>query len=111
MKIMTLVGEEAPTNLVPAVAVIRGEQALFRMIWCKEFVDGGFRLLVKDYVYCLEILIKLCYLSRIEVNRILYIGVKSNYLQRNASSEGDFLGFLLTLRNESVGSKRDLRPR
>ena len=28
-KIMTLVTEEAPTNFVPAVAVIREEQALF----------------------------------------------------------------------------------
>lgn len=111
MKIMTLVGEEAPTNLVPAVAVIRGGQALFRMIWCKEFVDCNFRPLVKYYVYCLEILITLCCLSKIEVDRILYIGVKSNYLQRNASGEGDLLDFLLTLRNESVGSKRDLRPR
>ena len=29
MKIVTLVTEEAPTNFVPAVAVIREEQALF----------------------------------------------------------------------------------
>jgi hypothetical protein len=45
---MTQVREEAPTNLVPAVAVIRGGQALFRMIWCKEFVGCDFRLLVKS---------------------------------------------------------------
>ena len=40
MKIMTLVTEEAPTNFVPAVAVIRGEQVLFVLIGRKGYVGG-----------------------------------------------------------------------
>jgi len=32
---------------VPAAAVIRGEQALSKKIWRKEFVDGFFKLKVK----------------------------------------------------------------
>ncbi len=42
-KIMTLVKEEVPANFVPAAAVIRREQALFRMIGCKESV-GGYKI-------------------------------------------------------------------
>ena len=40
VKIMTLAREKAPTNFVPAVAVIRREQALFRMIGRKASVGG-----------------------------------------------------------------------
>jgi len=45
---MTLAGEEALTNSVPAVAVIRGERALLIMIGCKGFVDSIYRFFVKD---------------------------------------------------------------
>jgi hypothetical protein len=45
---MTLVGEEALTNSVPAVAVIREERALLIMIGCKGFVDSIYRFYVKD---------------------------------------------------------------
>jgi len=38
-KIMTLFVEEVPTNLVPAVAVIRGGQALLYVTGCKVY--GG----------------------------------------------------------------------
>jgi len=44
---MTLVGEEALTNSVPAVAVIREERGLLIMIGCKGFVDGIYRFFVK----------------------------------------------------------------
>ena len=40
MKIMILIGKEAPANLVPAAAVRRGGRALFGMIGLKGFVDG-----------------------------------------------------------------------
>ena len=49
----------------------------------------------------------LFYLSIVEDNRIPYIGVKSNHLWRNVSGEGGYLGYLLTLRDESIGSKQD----
>ena len=49
----------------------------------------------------------LFYLSIVEDNRISYIGVKSNHLWRNASGESGYLDYLLTLRNESIGSKQD----
>ena len=39
MKIVTLVTEEAPTNFVPAVAVIRNGLTLFRITGCKTCVD------------------------------------------------------------------------
>ena len=39
-KIMTLLVKEVPTNLVPAVAVIRGGQALFYVTGCKKYSDG-----------------------------------------------------------------------
>ena len=38
IKIMTLIGEEAPANFVPAAAVIRKGRALSRMIGRKGFV-------------------------------------------------------------------------
>jgi len=37
---MTLLEKEVPTNLVPAVAVIREGQALFKIIGRKGFVDS-----------------------------------------------------------------------
>jgi hypothetical protein len=37
---MTLFEEKVPANLVPAAAVIREGQALFKMIGRKGFVDG-----------------------------------------------------------------------
>jgi hypothetical protein len=37
MKIMTLFIKEVPTNLVPAVAVIRGGLALFYVTGCKAY--------------------------------------------------------------------------
>ena len=40
MKIVTIVREEAPANFVPAAAVIRREQALFKIIGRKVFVGG-----------------------------------------------------------------------
>ena len=40
MRIMTVIEEKVPTNLVPAVAVIRGGLALFEMIGRKGHVDG-----------------------------------------------------------------------
>ena len=38
---MTVPGEEAPANYVPAAAVIRREQALSGFIGCKGCVDGN----------------------------------------------------------------------
>jgi hypothetical protein len=46
-KIMTLFRKEAPANLVPAAAVIRGGQAFSGMIGRKGFVGGKFLLFVK----------------------------------------------------------------
>ena len=46
-KIMTLLVKEVPTNLVPAVAVIRGGLALFEMIGRKGHVDGFLSCVLK----------------------------------------------------------------
>ena len=43
---MTVFEEEVPTNLVPAVAVIREEQALSIIIGRKAFVGGIISLLL-----------------------------------------------------------------
>ena len=40
MKIMTVVGEEAPANFVPAAAVIRSGLALFGITGRKAYVGG-----------------------------------------------------------------------
>ena len=37
-RIMTLLIEEVSTNLVPAVAVIRGRRALLYVTWCKAYL-------------------------------------------------------------------------
>jgi len=71
---MTLVGEEALTNSVPAVAVIRGERALLIMIGCKGFVDGIYRFLVKDKDSLFGNAFNIIFAKNIsEVNRILRI--------------------------------------
>jgi len=44
MIIMNVVRKEAPANFVPAAAVIRGGQALFKMTGRKAFA-GGFNCL------------------------------------------------------------------
>jgi hypothetical protein len=44
---MTVLEKEVPTNLVPAVAVIREGQALFGIIGRKGFVDGIISHLLK----------------------------------------------------------------
>ena len=41
---MTVPGEEAPANYVPAAAVIRRVRALFGIIGRKGFVGGSLRL-------------------------------------------------------------------
>ena len=48
---MTLFKEEVPANLVPAAAVIREGQALFRIIGRKEFVDCIVSYLLNFKVY------------------------------------------------------------
>ena len=64
---------------MPAAAVIREGQALFGMIGRKEFVGciNCFKLNLKLIFKMFKIHF---YLSVVEDNRILYIGVKSNYL-------------------------------
>ena len=47
------------------------------------------------------------YLSIAKNSIILYLGVKSNEIQRNANGGGSYLGYLLTLRNEGIGIKQD----
>jgi len=48
---VTSIGEEALANFVPAAAVIRGEQALSKMIWRKGGVDGIFQ--INSEIMCL----------------------------------------------------------
>ena len=43
---MTLFEEKVPANLVPAAAVIREGQALFKITGRKEFVDGNISYLL-----------------------------------------------------------------
>ena len=50
MKIMTLIGEEVPTNLVPAVAVTRGGRALFVLTGRKGCVGDYTRTFVSNVV-------------------------------------------------------------
>ena len=45
MIIVKVVVQEVPTNFVPAVAVIRGEQVLFKITGRKGRVDGFFSIL------------------------------------------------------------------
>ena len=78
---MTLIKEEAPANFVPAAAVIRKGQALFGMIGRKGFVGCNYLLIVKVFVYHIELLlIYFITLSLLEGSRISYIGLKSIYL-------------------------------
>ena len=54
--IMTLICKEVVYNLVPAYAVIQGQQALFGMIGRKELVGGS-----HDYKLKLNFIIKTIY--------------------------------------------------
>ena len=95
MRIMTLIKEEAPANFVPAAAVIRKGQALFGMIGRKGFVGCNYLLIVKVFVYHIELLlIYFITLSLLEGSRISYIGLKSIYLWRNVRGEGGYLALL-----------------
>ena len=80
MKIMTLIGKEAPANFVPAAAVIRKGRALFRIIGCKGFVDGFCCFLLNFGFIFKRAINTLLLLSIVGDNRISYIGVKSGYL-------------------------------
>ncbi len=51
--------------------------------------------------------LKLLFLSEVEVSGIPSVAVKCVDIRRNIGGEGGLLGFLLTLRLESVGSKQD----
>ena len=63
--IMTLICKEVVYNLVPAYAVIQGQQALFGMIGRKELVGGS-----HDYKLNLNFIIKNIYKKYVlEYNR------------------------------------------
>lgn len=55
---MTKIQQKVPANLVPAAAVIREGQALFRMIGRKEHVDSFSMLYLKTQSFTLRLNVK-----------------------------------------------------
>ena len=86
-KIMTKLQKKVPANFVPAAAVRREGQALFRLTGRKEHVGGIWSWYVKGiYEICMHSKPK--YLSMKEEGRISCGRVKSVDIWRNTKSEG-----------------------
>ena len=83
---------------MPAAAVIREMQALSGIIGRKKSVDGNLSLIKKETVL-LEIYIK--------VEGISKVTVKCVDIGKNTRSESILTRYILTLRDESCGSKWD----
>ncbi len=91
MKIMTVVGEEAPANFVPAAAVIRRGLALFGITGRKAHVGGLLSEGVKSQGSTLELPLILAISSSGEVSGIPSVEVKFVDIRRNTSGEGGLL--------------------
>ena len=88
---MTVPGEEAPANFVPAAAVIRRGLALFGITGRKAHVGGLIKSGVKARGSTLELPLILVILSSGEVSGIPSVEVKFVDIRRNTSGEGDSL--------------------
>ena len=88
---MTVSGEEAPANFVPAAAVIRRGLALFGITGRKAHVGGSFKSGVKSQSSTLELPLILGILSMEEVSGIPSVEVKFVDIRRNTSGEGGSL--------------------
>ena len=103
---MTVPAEEAPANYVPAAAVIHRVQALSGFIGRKEFV-GGFRVGCENSGLNPEPAFDT---GRLEDGRgdwnFWCSGGMRRY-QKEHQWRRQVSGPILTLRNESVGSKQD----
>ena len=107
-KIMTLAWEKkVPANFVPAAAVIRKGQVLFRWTGRKELL-GGYRLLkVKCRRWTLKSPLKHITLSLIRVCTTVVKGrIKSINFPRSSESE-DSIPKKLTLNGKGMGIDRD----
>ena len=104
---MTVAGEEAPANSVPAAAVIRRGLALFGITGRKGRVGGFFKSGVKALGLTREV-------------RLILDGLEFGRGEWNSQCRGEIRryweehrwrrrlsGPVLTLRRESVGSKQD----
>ena len=92
---MTVPTKEAPANSVPAAAVIRGVQALSGIIGRKAFVGGKISQMLKPGLEC----------GRGKGNS--WCSGEMRRYQEEHRWRKRFTGPLLTLRNESQGSKWD----
>ena len=89
---MTVAGEEAPANSVPAAAVIRRGLTLFGITGRKARVGGSIRQLrVKSWSSTPELPSILLILSSEEVSGIPSVEVKFVDIRKNISGEGDSL--------------------
>ncbi len=88
---MTVSGEEAPANFVPAAAVIRRGLALFGFTGRKAHVGGLLSQGVKSRGSTPELPLILVVLSSREVSGIASVEVKFVDIRRNTSGEGGSL--------------------
>ena len=88
---MTVAGEEAPANSVPAAAVIRRGQALFGITGRKGRVGGLIKSGVKGLGSTRELPLKLAVLSPGEDSGIPSVEVKFVDIGKNTGGEGGYL--------------------
>ncbi len=88
---MTVPGEEAPANFVPAAAVIRRGLALFGITGRKARVGGSVKSGVKSRGSTPELPSKLLSLRPGEASGIPSVEVKFVDIRKNTSGEGDSL--------------------
>ena len=88
---MTVPGEEAPANFVPAAAVIRRGLALLGITGRKGRVGGSVKSEVKAQGSTLELPLILAILSTGEVSGTPSVEVKFVDIRKNTSGEGDSL--------------------
>ena len=88
---MTVPGEEAAANYVPAAAVIRRQQALFGITGRKECVGGSAKFGVKSPGLTGRVRRKLAGLSAGEESGIPGVAVKCVDIRRNTGGEDGFL--------------------
>jgi hypothetical protein len=88
---LTVPGEEALANSVPAAAVIRRGQALFGFIGRKESVGGMVSRMLKTHGSPGGMRPILPYLSEGEGSGIPGVAVKCVDIRRNICGEGGFL--------------------
>jgi hypothetical protein len=91
---MTVPGEEAPANSVPAAAVIQRVRALFGITGRKARVGGFVSLSVKGRgsTPCLPEILRS--LRQVEASGIPGVAVECVEIRKNTRGEGDSLGLV-----------------